>query len=183
MTRVNTITKAAYALHRKCSKSSISKALKEGRITETEDGRIDPVAADAQWAANTRGRAGGEAAPTQAAAPAADYDLAGPAEYKVSRARREAAEAELAELELGREKMELLPVAVVRATWARVVSGAQQSLMQMAPRMAPVLASMTDPALIQAAIDEEVDRVLVDIFKASTEPMPHRAESDLEPAE
>lgn len=170
MTRAQSITKAAYALHRGCSKATITKALKDGRITQTDDGRIDPVAADAQWAANTRVRAAAGAPPARAVVDAGGGDVGasvGDPDYWVSRAKREAAEAEMAELELGKQRGDLLDVASVRSSWARVASSAQQALMQMAPRLAPVLAALTDAGAIQALIDEEVDRVLAEIVKGA----------------
>lgn len=43
----------AYARHRGVSHVAVKKAIDTGRITPLPDGTIDPVAADAQWAAHT----------------------------------------------------------------------------------------------------------------------------------
>ena len=43
----------AYARHRGVSHVAVKKAIDTGRIRPLPDGTIDPVAADAQWAANT----------------------------------------------------------------------------------------------------------------------------------
>jgi hypothetical protein len=43
----------AYARHRGVSHVAVKKAIDTGRITPLPDGTIDPMAADAQWAANT----------------------------------------------------------------------------------------------------------------------------------
>ena len=43
----------AYARHRGVSHVAVKKAIDTGRITPLRDGTIDPVVADAQWAANT----------------------------------------------------------------------------------------------------------------------------------
>jgi hypothetical protein len=43
----------AYARHRGVSHVAVKKAIDTGRIMPLPDGTIDPVAADAQWAANT----------------------------------------------------------------------------------------------------------------------------------
>jgi hypothetical protein len=43
----------AYARHRSVSHVAVKKAIDTGRITQLPDGTIDPVVADAQWAANT----------------------------------------------------------------------------------------------------------------------------------
>ena len=42
-----------YAKHRKVDEKAVRKALASGRIAKGADGTIDPVAADAAWAANT----------------------------------------------------------------------------------------------------------------------------------
>ena len=57
MSKVNLITQAEYSKHRGVSEAAVSKAIKAGRISLI-DGKIDPVAADAQWARNSRVRAG-----------------------------------------------------------------------------------------------------------------------------
>lgn len=44
----------AYARHRGVSHVAVKKAIDTGRITPLPDGTIDPVVADAQWAANTK---------------------------------------------------------------------------------------------------------------------------------
>ena len=43
----------AYARHRGVSHVAVKKAINTGRITPLPDGTIDPMAADAQWKANT----------------------------------------------------------------------------------------------------------------------------------
>jgi hypothetical protein len=47
------ISLRAYARHRGCTIRAVQKAIESGRIS-TIDGRIDPVAADADWRRNTR---------------------------------------------------------------------------------------------------------------------------------
>lgn len=42
-----------YAKYRGCSHPAVSKAIKSGRIKVDENGKIDPVQADRDWAANT----------------------------------------------------------------------------------------------------------------------------------
>jgi hypothetical protein len=159
-------------MHRGVSAAAITKALQAGRITETADGRIDVVAADAQWAANTRARADvGQQRPEKLRMDASAAAGAGAGtddpDYWQSRAKREAAEAAKAELELGQMRGDLLEVTAVRTTWARVLSSAQQTLMQVAPRLAPVLAATTDAAEIQTLIDAELDRALEQITRGA----------------
>lgn len=51
------ITQAEYARRRGCTEGAVRRAIRDGRITLI-DGKIDPVAADAQWRRNTRVRMG-----------------------------------------------------------------------------------------------------------------------------
>ena len=67
----------AYARHRGVSHVAVKKAIDTGRITPLPDGTIDPVAADAQWAANTTPtRRSVAAKPSEVPqAPAADREI------------------------------------------------------------------------------------------------------------
>ncbi len=47
------LSRRKYAAHRGCNESAVRKAIARGRITLTEDGRIDPARADREWAAHT----------------------------------------------------------------------------------------------------------------------------------
>lgn len=116
------LTQAEYARHRKAaglpgsSREAVSKAVDEGRIS-TISGKIHPAIADAEWAKNTRARvspqaaAAGDDLPLLTVPPAEPPTTAGPAAaspvasapapdtgYTAARARREQAEADLAEM-------------------------------------------------------------------------------------
>ena len=47
------MTQAEYARYRGVSRQAVSKAVRAGRIVLSEEGRIDPEAADASWRRNT----------------------------------------------------------------------------------------------------------------------------------
>jgi hypothetical protein len=115
MAKVNLMTQAEYAEHRGCSAVAVHKAVKGGRISLIGD-KIDPAVADIQWAANTRARQpnASKSAPAndlvqqaETAVSAADPPAAAPPPpapaipdtgYSAARARREQAEADLAEM-------------------------------------------------------------------------------------
>jgi hypothetical protein len=84
----------AYARHRGVSHVAVKKAIDTGRITPLPDGTIDPVAADAQWAANTTPtRRSVAAEPQEAPQPAAAARAIPPASASASsRPQREVAE-------------------------------------------------------------------------------------------
>ncbi len=180
----------------------MSKAVSKRRITLTPDGLIDPVAADAQWARNTRvragsgqsggaasvgvpgaGAAGGGALPARsgfvaggaladAAAGVAGLESAargreldgdkkpGDDDYWQSRGRREKAEAERAELELGKLKGELIEVSAVRAQISTVLSSLREALMQIPARMSPVVAAESDAAKVHEMLTAELHQAL-----------------------
>lgn len=160
------LTQAEYAKRRGCSKVAVHKAVKAGRISLTDDGKIDPVKADAQWSANSRARAGSEpsAAPApQAPLPPAAKNPIEPAEvptYQESRARREAAEAELAEIKLQQLLGTLIDAAAVKAEWAKQVAAVREGLLNIPARLAPVLAAEADVSKVQASLDAELRNVL-----------------------
>src|SRR5437870_13277640 len=60
----------AYARHSGVSLRAVQKALKSGRITEREDGRLDAEVADASWARNTAPRPQPSSQPAQPTASA-----------------------------------------------------------------------------------------------------------------
>lgn len=108
------MTVSDYARHRGCDEKAVRKAIAEGRITAIGEGRerrIDSEVADIQWAKNTRARADSSRPPvTPPPAPAgvvqpvgAGADAAPGAGYSDHRARREKAEADMAELEAQRQ--------------------------------------------------------------------------------
>lgn len=160
---VQTITQAEYARRRGCTEGAVRRAVRDGRISLIE-GRIDPVAADAQWARNTRVRAGSR--------PAEDANLAGSRsprarvegddtdDYWTSKGRRERAEAELAELKLAEQRGDLVRAADVRAEHAGRLAMLRESLLQIPARLAPVLAVETDQARCHDLVQRELHGVL-----------------------
>jgi len=167
--KVELITQAEYARRRGVDPTSVRDAVKGGRITLI-DGKIDPVVADAQWQANTRKRvsiAGEGAAPAAAPSsppappPGLDVDTGGGVpDYQLSRARREAAEADLAELRRAEELGDLIRTDAVRSAYSRRAAGLREALMQIPARLSPVLAAESDPAKIHDHLQAELRQVL-----------------------
>jgi hypothetical protein len=157
------MTQAEYARHRGVSEAAVSKALKAQRISLQADGKIDPVAADAQWARNSRVRAGSG----KAAAPgvAGDDGAIGGEEpgsdnYWTARSRREQAEAELAEIELAEKQAQVIQVKAVEAVWAQALSSVREHLLQVRARLAPLLAVESDVFKIEQLLDAEHSQAL-----------------------
>jgi hypothetical protein len=140
-----------YARHRKAAGLSggtvkaVQNAIASGRLSKalTPDRKqiADAEIADAEWAATTRSDRipiTGPAASTAAAAAAGSA----PPDLQESRARREAAEAALAEIELAEKRAELLPAHDVEARLVNVFSHCKTKLLGV-----PARARAGDPSL------------------------------------
>jgi phage terminase Nu1 subunit (DNA packaging protein) len=171
-----------YARRRGVSLGAVQKAVKSGRIVLL-DGKIDPEVADIQWARNTnpaqqRGSAAVASmasttaiAPRASRGPAGDSsdDGAGP-QLLESRARREQALAELAELELAEKRGELVPVADIRKALVPKILGVRDALDTLADRLAPLLAAESDPAKVYALLKAEHRQILAQLTTESRAP-------------
>lgn len=167
----NLMSLAAYAKRRGVSSVAVSKAVSTGRLADSvvRDARgapkiADPELADREWEENTRPRAdkpSATLAPPAGALDVPDY-MESRARREAAAARREAAQAEMAELDLKERRGELIAVADVRAeVEARyervrtrvlgVPSQAAQLLPHLAGEMVPVLESEIREALEELA--------------------------------
>ncbi len=165
------ITQSEYARHRVCTREAVRKAVASGRISAFgPDQRINAALADSQWLQNTRSRArpgahtpGGTTAPPAgpglSGAPPADVAPGVPG-YDVSRARREQAEARMAELKLQRELRSVLDRSDVRNAVADVATRIRVELEGLADTLAHQLAYVSDESLIRTTIAIQVERVL-----------------------
>lgn len=168
--KVNLMTMAEYARHRGCSRVAVGKAVKSGRISLV-NGLIDKVVADVQWRANSRARVSATPEPAQ------DGSVHTPAQitideppatdgYTVSRNRREAAEAERAEISLAEEKGELIRVEAVKSVLGVLFASTRDSLLQIPARLAPLLAAESAPAAVQILLYTEIHQALQQLATA-----------------
>ena len=159
--------------NKKPSQASLAAALAltPGRITalKKKGMPIYSVEAARAWRAQNIAPVptGKPANPAPVGAPSPD---APPAGYELSRARREAAEARMAERRDAELAGQLIRVDAVRAVWAAKITGARDALLQIPSRLAPVLAVESDlvavATLLEAAIHqamEEISRPQMDI--------------------
>ena len=171
---VELVTQSEYARRRGCSEAAVRRAVKDGRISLLE-GKLDPTAADAQWARNTRVRAGskpadsanlgapgGAAAAGEGAAPTREDNDA----YWAVKARREKAEADMAELKLAEQRAELVRVSAVRSAYATRAAALRESILQIPARLAAVLAAETDHARCHDLLQAELHQVLAQLQEA-----------------
>lgn len=157
---VQLMSKSGYARHRGCDEKAVRKAVAEGRISLI-NGKIDAAVADIQWAANSRARASrGQAKQLALVAASVNDEPANSDDYMFNRNRREAAEAERAELSLAEDKGQLIRVDAVKAALANVFSATRDVLLQIPARLGPQLAAESDPAKAQTMLHAEIHQAL-----------------------
>jgi len=185
MAKVTLMTQAQYAEHRGVSRVAVHKAIKDQRIS-TIDGKIDPAVADIQWAANSRARApsspaaaasagsrpsGGSRPAASAPDPGAPLNgdlLENPDDYWVSRGRREAAEAEMAELKLAEQRGQLIQVKAVESVWSNALAGMREHLLQIRSRLGPLLANESDTFKVEQMLEAEHNAALQMLSSATS---------------
>lgn len=164
---VTLITQAEYARRRGVDPTTVRDAVRAGRITLI-DGKIDEEVANIQWARNTRARVtakpanGGqaiEAAPPVAPPQAQPGPTVAPlveTAYTDARAKRERAEAERAELEVGRLAGRLVELQTVEAGVFEVVRGLRDRVMASTAEAASAVLGLADVREIELALAEQL---------------------------
>lgn len=191
MPRRELMTQRQYARHRGISHTAVAKAIRDGRI-HTVRGRIDPVAADKSWAANTdeakpRNSVTGDPKMKRGAGPSKPHgggtppgDGAGDdietsgggsvaASYAAARALRERFQARLAKLDYDQRVGKLVSTDEVRVATFNVARSARNQLMGLPDRLSPIFASMTSARDVRALFETEIRRVCEEIADASGE--------------
>ncbi len=173
------MTQAQYARHRQCARSAIHKAIKAGRISLI-DGKIDAAAADIQWLRNTRPRILSYRSPGADVPVAGNLSFtasirAGEAEpvstgddYSIARARREAAEARIAEMRCAELESKLIRVDVLQHAWSCKIASVRDALLQIPPRLAPVLAAEDDMERVAGLLEDELRAALAEISRVGS---------------
>ena len=162
---MNLISQNQYAKHRGISREAVRQAVVAGRITLI-DGKIDPVAADAQWAANTRNPKISIPVPT--ATPIPDcaitqtvYDL------QLARAKRETHEANIAEMRERQKAGELVELQQVHLAYTTLAAQLRSALERIPDKLAPRLAAELDEHTIHALLLSELDQAMLDMAQTA----------------
>ena len=177
------ISQRAYARRRGISHVAVQRAVRYGHITVV-DGKIDPERADREWRENTdqskprnsiTGRPKHQRAPGEPSEPMDFGDDEGGNKtghtngngtatgYAKARAARE-----LYSAQLTRQKLELQRGILVRADEVRLgafqmARKARDQLIALPERVSAVLAATEDPAEVQRILDEEVERICLEL--------------------
>jgi hypothetical protein len=149
-----------YAEHRGVSHTAVQKAVKQGRIQTTAEGRIDVEQADAAWDRNSSPVTGAVRAgrPERPAEPA----TSGPS-YAQSRAVRELYLARLARIEFEERSGKLVSrdeVTVAAFTTARTI---RDNLLNIPDRLAATLAAEMEPSRVHEILTEEIRKALSEL--------------------
>ena len=175
-----------YARHRGVSLRAVQKALKSGRISAREDGRLDADVADANWASNTAPRPQPASRPTKATAnpaqPAAAPQSAHhhavtpiPArepnepprlesglEYSKARAVRESYLARLAKIDFEERTEKLVSADEVRVTSFNRFRQFRDGMLNIPDRLAAVLAAESNPRQVHELLATEIRKALTE---------------------
>ncbi|OSM07612.1 hypothetical protein MAIT1_04409 [Magnetofaba australis IT-1] len=145
------------------------KAIKAGRISKEPDGSIDPVKADAEWERNTnqaQQRTTAPANPPQRFAPispSANQPKQGAPDYQTSRAIREAYAARLVKLDFEERSEQLISADEVRVSAFNMARRVRDRLFNIPHRLASVLASETEAAVIEERLELELRKALEEL--------------------
>ena len=81
------------------------------------------------------------------------------------RARKIAAEAEMAEIELREKKGQLIPASEVVDSWAEIVGACRSKLLAVPAKIAPVVAVEDNPAVCKQIVEEQIGEALYELAK------------------
>ena len=169
-----------YARRRGVSHVAVQHAVSAGRIS-TVDGKIDPARADREWRENTdqskprnviTGRPKHARTPGE---PSEPMDFGGDEShggngtatgYAKARAARELYQAQLAKLELDRQRGILVRADEVRLGAFNMARKARDQLIALPERLATTLAATQEPAEVQRILEEEIERICREIADA-----------------
>ncbi len=183
----------AYARHRGVSLRAVQKALKSGRISAREDGRLDADLADDNWARNTAPRpqaparpksklaAQKAAAPTTAPERAHHHSDTRPAvlqstepprlesglEYSKARAVRESYLARLAKIDFEERTEKLVSRDEMQVAAFNRYRTFRDGMLNIPDRLAAVLAAETDPRQVHELMSTEIRKALTEFSDAN----------------
>jgi len=175
------ISQREYARRRGISNVAVHRAVTSGRIS-TVDGKIEPALADREWRENTdqskpRNRITGRPKHSRVhGAPSEPMDLgdseasyggnAAATGYAKARAARELYQAQLAKLELDRQRGDLVRADEVRLGAFNMARKARDELIALPERLSATLAATQTAQEVQSILEEEIERICDEISDA-----------------
>ena len=164
-TNIPKLTESGLARKLGVSRQAVHQLVTRGILTKDAGGKIDVQEAEkalinsvhpsAKTAANLV--APSAPPPETASAPAESVEITS---YHVAKTLREAAEAQIARLELSEMQGEVIRVDAVKSALSVAMATAREALLQIPSRLAPLLAADTDPASVQNLLHAEIHQAL-----------------------
>ena len=172
--------KAELARMLSVSRQAVSDLVKRGILSEDKEGLIDVELARVALANRVRpssktaqamalGAGTGLTAPVAAPAGAGQQPSAGMTDeqaigsYHVAKTLNETAQARMNQLRLQEMRGELIRVDAVTKSVSNAMAMARESLLQIPTRLASVISSESDPAVIHRLLDSEIRNALTDL--------------------
>lgn len=164
-------TMYAYAKYRKalglpgCSKQAVHRAVESGRISLV-NGKVDFEAADAAWLRNTsvEQQARSKRDSVQSSGAFTKHEQSeGPEDYLAARSRKEAALADLAEMEAAELRGETSRNEEVSKCWGEMLASLRARLLVLPSMAAPLIAAPGKAAEVQAIIRKLVNEALQEL--------------------
>lgn len=161
--KVTTMTRAEYAAARGVSRARVSQLAAEGKLALTLDDRVDVAQTDALLALKTDSRGGSNRGGREAA------ELKQAARERITaKTRREEAQASLAELQLARERAELMVASEVVDFLASALTDLRTYLEALPAQIAPQLIG-SDEERIHALLAEHIEMALTELSHKFTQ--------------
>ena len=159
-----TVSLRQYAKKRGGALSSVQKAIASGRIKTEADGRIDAEKADVEWEKNTRTYV---PAVTRKGQEEDEGGSFGAGQYTKARAVREHYQARLAKLDYEERIVKLVPKDEVQVAAFNKFRQFRDRLLNVADRVAPMLAAERDPVRCFDILSREIRQALNDFADAN----------------
>lgn len=150
----------AYARHRGISDGAVRKAIKQGRITKTKSGKIDPQIADKQWQINTNPAQIKEV--KQQEFNNSNSSISGPS-YQQSRAVKEAYNAKLTRLQFEKESKKLILADEVKISAFNCARMTRDRILNIPDRVIPLLVGKTDIHQMKEILRKELIKALEEL--------------------
>ena len=178
------LTQAAFARHLGVVKSYVTLLKQQGRLVMTHDGKVDVEASEAKIKAtedpgksgvaerHSKNREAGQGAAavdakktakTESPEDPAEPETAGSPDYQKARARKETANADLAEMEARSRAGQLMETAAVLAAIADAGTTLRTFLQTIPPILAPQLATMADENQIRLLLEDQIEQSLSEL--------------------
>jgi hypothetical protein len=157
----------AYAKHRGVTEAAVRKAISQGRISKSKNGKINPEKADKDWDKNT------DPAQIKKTTPEEKPDYSqnsapnvGPS-YQQSRAIKEAYSAKLIRLQFEKESKKLISIDEVKVSAFNAARMTRDRILNIPDRVIPKLVGKTDIFEMKEILKAELINALEELSKTN----------------